>query len=73
MRSELHGAIYTLDRTHTRTHLPTTLQVLLLGEFLRVGLPLRHAKSSRDSVEDLNNAVCETAKWLKSSIRTFVK
>lgn len=37
------------------------------GDFLRVGLSQRHAKSPKAFVEGLTDAACYTAKWLKSS------
>ena len=39
-----------------------------VGDFLRVGLPLRPAKSLQGFVGWLTYAACHTGKWLKSSV-----
>jgi hypothetical protein len=55
-----------LRPTFLRTSLPITAGSLQ-GDFLRVVAADRHAKSPKAFYEGLTDAVCYTAKWLKSS------
>jgi hypothetical protein len=42
-------------------------------DFIRVGVRGRHAKSLRALMDPLADAVCGTAKWLKSSKAMFAE